>query len=218
MQKTCFLQRLKKALISKKKVALASMLLSLLLMGLPLFLITVSDYEAISQLHLVGNADEHDRLLPFEKKDPKVAEAYTLLMKSKQVLEKTFSQLALPFTVTELYGRIDVNYQESSHLLKIKVRHPDERLSMEIADTVALAGMEEISSKLKVDNILFISAEKSSLSSIFQELVLVSMAVAVFIAVLFPVLLLLLLEMRSTYSKLTDEGPEGSGELQTVFK
>lgn len=218
MQKTFFLQRLKKALISKKKVVLTSMLLSLLLIGLPVFLIPVSDYEAISQLYMGGNADEHDRLLPFEKKDPKIAEAYTLLMKSEQVLEKTISQMDLSFAVMELHGRIDVSYQESSHLLKIKVRHPDERLSMEIADTIALTGMEEISSKLKADNILFIPAEKSSPSSIFQELVLVSIAVAVFVAGLFTVLLLLLLEMRSAYSKVTDERPERSEELQTVFK
>lgn len=218
MQKTFFLQRLKKALVSKKKIILTSMLLSLLLTGLPVFLISVSDHEAISQLHMGENADEHDRLLPLEKKDPKIAEAYTSLLKSEQVLQKTVLQMNLPIHVMELYERIDVNYQESSHLMKITVRHPDERLSMEIADTIALVGMEEISSKLKTNDILFIPAENSSPSSIFQEFILISLAVAVFAAGLFIALLSLMLEMKSAYSKVAEERPERSAELQTVFK
>lgn len=154
------------------------------------------------------------------RSDPQVAEAYGIIIKSPEILEKVITELGLQVSINELHENIAVSRPVNSQVLNITVTRVDSKESAAIANTAATIFQQEIPEIMGVDNIEIIStATGEKASSAMEGDLLVDLGLAGAFGLVVGVLIAFILDLLNVLAKPGNRRKrEKNTELQTVFK
>ena len=89
--------------------------------------------------------------------DLQLVNTYSVIIKSKRIMEEVIDQLALETTVRELNENMTVISASNSQVIEITVRNPDPVKAMEIANATAIVFEKDIKGLMNVNNVTILS-------------------------------------------------------------
>lgn len=94
---------------------------------------------------------------------------YQVLAKSRTVTQTVIKQLGLSMTPEQLSSSIEVNLQNDSRIIEIKVSNKDPELAKEIANTLARVFMMKAEQIIRVENIQIVDVAETSINIIEKK-------------------------------------------------
>ncbi len=165
MEKTINLFDLIKIL---KKRFILIMSLTALLVGIAAamsYFVLTPVYQSETQI-LVNQKLDAQQQMQFEAQkleiDLQLINTYSIIIKSPVILTKVIERLDLNSTPEQLMDQISVTNANSSQVVSVKVKDPDSKQAVEIANTLAEVFKREIPVLMSVDNITILSSAKVS--------------------------------------------------------
>jgi len=165
MEKTINLFDLIKIL---KKRFILIMSLTALLVGIAAamsYFVLTPVYQSETQI-LVNQKLDAQQQTQFEAQkleiDLQLINTYSIIIKSPVILTKVIERLDLNSTPEQLMDQISVTNANSSQVVSVKVKDPDAKQAVEIANTLAEVFKREIPVLMSVDNITVLSSAKIS--------------------------------------------------------
>ncbi|MGE7908954.1 YveK family protein [Lysinibacillus xylanilyticus] len=165
MEKTINLFDLIKIL---KKRFILIMSLTALLVGIAAamsYFVLTPVYQSETQI-LVNQKLDAQQQTQFEAQkleiDLQLINTYSIIIKSPVILTKVIERLDLNSTPEQLMDQISVTNANSSQVVSVKVKDPDSKQAVEIANTLAEVFKREIPVLMSVDNITILSSAKVS--------------------------------------------------------
>ncbi|PJO42631.1 YveK family protein [Lysinibacillus xylanilyticus] len=165
MEKTINLFDLIKIL---KKRFILIMSLTALLVGIAAamsYFVLTPVYQSETQI-LVNQKLDAQQQTQFEAQkleiDLQLINTYSIIIKSPVILTKVIERLDLNTTPEKLMDQISVTNANSSQVVSVKVKDPDAKQAVEIANTLAEVFKREIPVLMSVDNITILSSAKVS--------------------------------------------------------
>ncbi|MFF2794372.1 YveK family protein [Lysinibacillus xylanilyticus] len=165
MEKTINLFDLIKIL---KKRFILIMSLTALLVGIAAamsYFVLTPVYQSETQI-LVNQKLDAQQQTQFEAQkleiDLQLINTYSIIIKSPVILTKVIERLDLNSTPEQLMDQISVTNANSSQVVSVKVKDPDAKQAVEIANTLAEVFKREIPVLMSVDNITILSSAKVS--------------------------------------------------------
>ncbi len=165
MEKTINLFDLIKIL---KKRFILIMSLTALLVGIAAamsYFVLTPVYQSETQI-LVNQKLDAQQQMQFEAQkleiDLQLINTYSIIIKSPVILTKVIERLDLNSTPEQLMDQISVTNANSSQVVSVKVKDPDAKQAVEIANTLAEVFKREIPVLMSVDNITVLSSAKIS--------------------------------------------------------
>lgn len=165
MEKTINLFDLIKIL---KKRFILIMSLTALLVGIAAamsYFVLTPIYQSETQI-LVNQKLDAQQQTQFEAQkleiDLQLINTYSIIIKSPVILTKVIERLDLNTTPEKLMDQISVTNANSSQVVSVKVKDPDAKQAVEIANTLAEVFKREIPVLMSVDNITILSSAKVS--------------------------------------------------------
>ncbi|WP_422123840.1 YveK family protein [Planococcus sp. X10-3] len=89
--------------------------------------------------------------------DLQLVNTYSVIIKSKRIMDKVIEQLSLNTTVNALNENMTVISASNSQVIEITVRNPDPKTAMDIANTTATVFEQEIQQLMNVNNVSILS-------------------------------------------------------------
>ena len=134
--------------------------------------------------------------------DLQLVNTYSVIIKSKRIMDEVKEQLSLNTTVNELTKNMTVNSASNSQVIEITVRNPDPKTAMDIANTTAAVFEKEIQNLMNVNNVSVLSsAGLSSNPTAVAPNHILNLAVAAFIGLALGMAMSFLLEYSDTTIK-----------------
>jgi len=165
MEKTINLFDLIKIL---KKRFILIMSLTALLVGIAAamsYFVLTPVYQSETQI-LVNQKLDAQQQTQFEAQkleiDLQLINTYSIIIKSPVILTKVIERLDLNTTPEQLMDQISVTNANNSQVVSVKVKDPDSKQAVEIANTLAEVFKREIPVLMSVDNITILSSAKVS--------------------------------------------------------
>lgn len=90
--------------------------------------------------------------------DLQLVNTYSVIIKSKRIMDEVINKLSLDTTVHELNENMTVISASNSQVIEITVRNPDPETAMNIANTTAVVFEEEIQKLMNVNNVSILSS------------------------------------------------------------
>ncbi len=122
-------------------------------------------YQSETQI-LVNQKLDAQQQMQFEAQkleiDLQLINTYSIIIKSPVILTKVIERLDLNSTPEQLMDQISVTNANSSQVVSVKVKDPDSKQAVEIANTLAEVFKREIPVLMSVDNITILSSAKVS--------------------------------------------------------
>lgn len=210
-----------KSLKNHKKLIGGIALLSMVTFWALLTFILVPNYEATSQIFIEQPTEESPPASQVENLgDPQVVDAYSAMIRSREVLSAAISATGSPLSPAELYDKVTVSNVPSSQVLNITVEGKDRKMAGEIANSLADLAVAEAWNRLKVDNLSIIakaSVEEAPL--VMQENFLYVLAIGGGFGVIVGMLLAFIVELFNMLFRTgVLERRRKQSKLQTVFK
>lgn len=128
--------------------ALASLLVSL-------FLIT-PQYRATTTLMVTRPAETTEMIYRDIQLSRELIGTYREIIHSRQVQELVIAARSLPYSVSELRGKTEVEAVRDTELIKVDVTDPDPQLASDIANDTVRIFMEQIVEIMKIENVSII--------------------------------------------------------------
>jgi len=151
-----------------KKRFILIMSLTALLVGIAAvmsYFVLTPVYQSETQI-LVNQKLDAQQQTQFEAQkleiDLQLINTYSIIIKSPVILTKVIERLDLNSTPEELMDQISVTNANSSQVVSVKVKDPDSKQAVEIANTLAEVFKREIPVLMSVDNITILSSAKVS--------------------------------------------------------
>lgn len=196
-------------------------LLSMLTTWALLTFLLVPNYEATSQIFIeqpTGNAPPASQVENLA--DPEVVDAYSAMIKSRDVLSGAISATGSPLSPAELYEKVSVSNVPSSQVINITVEGKDRKMAGEIANSLAESAVAESWEWLKVDNLSIIAkASVEEVPSVMEENGIYVLAIGGIFGIIVGVLLAFIAELVNMLFRTgVLERRRKQSKLQTVFK
>ena len=134
--------------------------------------------------------------------DLQLVNTYSVIIKSKRIMDEVKAQLSLNTTVNELTENMTVNSASKSQVIEIVVQNPDPKTAVDIANTTAAVFEKEIINLMNVNNVSVLSS--ASLSSNPTPVApnhILNLAIAAFIGLALGIGMSFLLEYSDTTIK-----------------
>ena len=151
-----------------KKRFILIMSLTALLVGIAAvmsYFVLTPVYQSETQI-LVNQKLDAQQQTQFEAQkleiDLQLINTYSIIIKSPVILTKVIERLDLNSTPEQLMDQISVTNANSSQVVSVKVKDPDSKQAVEIANTLAEVFKREIPVLMSVDNITILSSAKVS--------------------------------------------------------
>ncbi|MFJ7186836.1 YveK family protein [Lysinibacillus xylanilyticus] len=151
-----------------KKRFIFIMILTALLVGIAAamsYFVLTPVYQSETQI-LVNQKLDAQQQTQFEAQkleiDLQLINTYSIIIKSPVILTKVIERLDLNSTPEQLMDQISVTNANSSQVVSVKVKDPDSKQAVEIANTLAEVFKREIPVLMSVDNITILSSAKVS--------------------------------------------------------
>jgi capsular polysaccharide biosynthesis protein len=151
-----------------KKRFILIMSLTALLVGIAAvmsYFVLTPVYQSETQI-LVNQKLDAQQQTQFEAQkleiDLQLINTYSIIIKSPVILTKVIERLDLNNTPEQLMDQISVTNANSSQVVSVKVKDPDSKQAVEIANTLAEVFKREIPVLMSVDNITILSSAKVS--------------------------------------------------------
>lgn len=183
--------------------------------------ILVPNYEATSQILIERpTADASPAGQVENLADPQVSEAYSAMIKSREVLSSAIAATGSSISPAELYDKVTISNEPYSQVLNITVEGKDRREAAEIANALADLSVAEAWTLLKVDNLSIISkASVEEVPSVLEENLLYVLAIGGVFGSIVGVLLAFIAELFNMLFRTGIlERNRKQSKLQTVFK
>ncbi|MED3800844.1 YveK family protein [Lysinibacillus xylanilyticus] len=151
-----------------KKRFILIMSLTALLVGIAAvmsYFVLTPVYQSETQI-LVNQKLDAQQQSQFEAQkleiDLQLINTYSIIIKSPVILTKVIERLDLNTTPEQLMDQISVTNANNSQVVSVKVKDPDYKQAVEIANTLAEVFKREIPVLMSVDNITILSSAKVS--------------------------------------------------------
>jgi len=125
--------------------ALASLLVSI-------FLLT-PQYTASTTLMVTRPTDTSQILYQDIQVSRQLVNTYREIIHSRRVLEVAIANRSLPYNVTDLREKVDVQSVRDTELITVDVTDPEPQLARDIANVLASAFMTEINEIMQIENV-----------------------------------------------------------------
>lgn len=196
-------------------------LLSMLTIWALLAYILAPNYEATSQILMeqpevnMPSAGQMENLV-----DPQVLDAFSAIIKSREVLSAAIAANGSSMNPTELYDRVTVSNVDGSQVLNITVEGKDRVLAAELANSLADFAIIETRARLKVNNLSIIAkASIEEVPSVLEEKAFYVLAIGGLFGIIVGVLLAFISELFNMLFRTGIlERRRKQSKLQTVFK
>ncbi|HSJ39015.1 MAG TPA: Wzz/FepE/Etk N-terminal domain-containing protein [Planococcus sp. (in: firmicutes)] len=196
-------------------------LLSMVTIWALLVFILAPNYEATSQLFIEQPTGDIPPASQVEyTADSQIVDAYSAMIKSREVLSAAISVTGSAFTPAELYEKVTVSSVSSSQVLNITVEGKDRKMAGEIANALADSAMAEAQQRLKVDYLSIIAkASVEEVPSVLEENAFYVLAIGGVFGIIVGVLLAFIAELFNMLIRSgVLERRRKQSKLQTVFK
>lgn len=142
----------------RKGLIFLTALLSVLAAGAISYYALTPVYENSTQI-LVNQAKLDNGTISNQniEADLQLVNTYSVIIKSKRIMEEVINQLALETSVRELNENMTVISASNSQVIEITVRNPDPLKAMEIANATAIVFEKEIKGLMNVNNVTILS-------------------------------------------------------------
>lgn len=179
------------------------------------------NYQATSQLYIEQPTAGLPEASQVEKSaDPQVVEAYSAMIKSREVLSSAIEATGISLTPAELYEKVIVTNVSASHVLNITVENKNRKIAGEIANSLANSAVAEGWKHMKVDNLNIIAkASVEEVPSVLEENLLYVLAIGGIFGTIVGILVAFIAELFNMLFRTgVLERRRKQSNLQTVFK
>lgn len=129
---------------------IAATIAGAMMFGIVSYYFITPQYKSMSRIYIVNTAGESILSLTDLQIGANLTEDYTILIKSRPVVEKVIKNLKLDMEYEHLLPRLSVSYEDGSRVISMSIVHPDEIMSMEIANEFATVAQEHIPEIMKI--------------------------------------------------------------------
>ncbi|MBY0124233.1 YveK family protein [Bacillus sp. S/N-304-OC-R1] len=146
--------------IIKKRVVLLVIIVSLSVIatGIISYQFLTPIYEASTQLLInQKNPDQESGKLLDVRTNLELINTYRVIIKSPVILDKVKAELNIERSLKELSKQISISSEQNSQVVTISVQDKEQKMAVEIADTIANRFMNEIKVIMNVDNVTILS-------------------------------------------------------------
>ncbi|WP_341201775.1 YveK family protein [Planomicrobium okeanokoites] len=183
--------------------------------------ILAPNYQATSQLYIEQPTAGLPEAGQVEKSaDPQVVEAYSVMIKSREVLASAIEETDVALTPAELFEKVTVSNVPASQVLSITVEDKDRRIAGELANSLANFAVAEGWKLMKADNLEIIAkASVEEVPSVLEENVLYVLAIGGIFGAIVGILMSFIAELfNMLFSTGVLQRKRKQSNLQTVFK
>ena len=210
-----------KSLKNHVKLIAAISILSMGAIWALLAFILAPNYQATSQLYIVQPTAGLPEAGQVEKSaDPQVVEAYSVLIKSREVLSSAITETGVSLTPSQLFEKVTVSNVPASQVLNITVEDKDRKTAGELANSLADFAVEEGWKLMKVDNLQIISkASVEEVPSVLAENSIYVLAIGGIFGAIVGILVAFIAELINMMFRTGIlERKRKQSNFQTVFK
>ena len=138
-------------LVKKAWVILICLLVGVIIAGGYTKLFITPQYQASSTIYVLGNAGQSSNVSVSLSLSKQLTVDFTILSKSRPVMEKVIDKLGLDYSVEQLANMMTVENPTDSSILKVTVTNPDAQLAADISNAMSDAIAERISEVMLTD-------------------------------------------------------------------
>lgn len=138
-------------LIKKAWVILLCLITGVVIAGGYTMLFITPQYQSASTIYVLGNAAQISNTSIALSLSKQLTVDFTILSKSRPVMERVIEKLNLDYSVEQLAKMITVENPTDSSILKVTVTNPDPQLSANIANEMADSIAERIAEVMLTD-------------------------------------------------------------------
>lgn len=128
---------------------IAATIIGAVAFGVVSYYFITPQYKSTSKIYIVNTTGEAILSLSDLQIGSNLTEDYTILIKSRPVVEKVISNLKLDMDYEEMLGMLSVSYISGTRVINIAITHPDATIAMEIANEFAVVTQKQIPEIMK---------------------------------------------------------------------
>lgn len=153
MEETVSLKDIFKILQKSWKLIFTFVFVAVLISGILSFYVITPVYQASTQI-LVNQKDSQDQL-DFSRISTNIEliNTYSVIIKSRAILEKVIEELEIEQSVETLYQNISINRDQNSQVFSVIVRDSNPGRAVDIANAVSKTFQKEIKGIMNVNNV-----------------------------------------------------------------
>lgn len=133
----------------KAFLIIAVTIIGALALGIISYYFITPQYKSTSKIYIVNTTGESILSLTDLQIGTNLTEDYTILIKSRPVVEKVISNLKLNMNYEEILEILSVSYESGTRVINISITHPDATVAMELANEFAVITQQQIPDIMK---------------------------------------------------------------------
>ncbi len=162
------------------------------------YFVLMPTYESSSQF-IVNQKQQQDTAAQYTagdiQTDVQLINTYNVIIKSPAILDEVVEELNLPYSVSELGGKINVTSEENSQVVTVTVTDEDPAKAVQIANTTVETFQSNIAEIMNVDNVSILTkAELGENPTPVAPNPILNIAIAIVLGIMVGVGLAFLLE------------------------
>ena len=155
-----------RTLIKQWKLFLILPLVAVLVSIFYSYFVVTPQYETSTKLMVMRRLEVGEVRRDDLRVSRQLAETYREIVLSRSVLNEAIANGALPYTVGDLQGKIDIESVRDTEIFTIRVQDPDPAMAVEIANQVARAFQNQARILMDMENIYVIDTAREPTSPV----------------------------------------------------
>lgn len=162
-------------------------------------------YRAETQV-LINQMNQNQFSYETLESEIQIINTYNIIMKSPRILEQVIEQLELDITTEQLSKMITLKNEENSKIINIYVEHENQKMAVDIANTLTTQFKKEVTDLMKVDHItILLEAKEKKDTPPVKPNIPLNIVIAIFGGWMLGSTLALILEMTNKKYKSEEE-------------
>jgi capsular polysaccharide biosynthesis protein len=217
MEETISLRELMETLKKRLSLILLITVTAVIVSGAVSFFLLTPIYQSSAQILVNQSKTEQPAYNTGEiQANLQLINTYNVIIKSPAILEKVIEKKDLDMTADQLNGKITVQSEADSQVIKLSVQDTDPQQAADIANEIASVFQQEIKKIMNVDNVTILaSAEVGENQSPIKPQPLLNIAIALVVGLMLGVGLAFLLEYLDNTIK-TEQDVEKTLDLPVL--